>query len=431
MSRVKTGYIRNVPIKGKGGSPVIGKDGKPATHPYAVWDFIDLHEKPRSKSCKLLTKTEKQREAEAQDFYHAMKAKYTKGVEVEDPKDKTFADFAADYLKEYVVPAVIVKPEEHKAVKTSGMKSHKARAIAVNHLTDYFGKRKKLNSFKRSQIVQYMKTRTDYRMKNGDPLAIATINKEIAALRHMFSIAVELEILDAKEVPSFKKLINKKAETVRKRRLEGNEEERLLTACELPDKQGRFKRLHVKPILIAALDTAMRRGEILQLVWANIDFVKNCITLPAEITKGLEERLIPISDRLSVELEAMYADQNPSPSDKVFRRKVLGRHAGKQVSEPYYVDIVSNFQSSWDSIREDAKVDNLTFHGSRHTATTQMINSGMSEVMVRKITGHKSLDMFDRYNNQNTEELNQEYIKFEAYKSAAQKAKADQSELIN
>lgn len=425
MSRVKTGYIRNVRIKGKS-----GKDGKPAKHPYAVWDYIDQNGKARSESRKLLTKTDKQREAEAQDFYHEMKAKYPNGVEVNEHKDMTFADYAALYLKEYVVPAVIVKPEEHKAVKISGMKSHKARAVAVNHLIEYFGKRKKLNSFKRSQIAAYMKTRRDFRMKNGEPLEVATIHKEVRALRHMFSMAVEMEILESKEIPSFKRLINKKAENERKRRLEGSEEERLLAACHLPDKQGRFLRLHVLPILICALDTAMRKGEILLLEWRDIDFQRNWINIRAENTKTLTERGAPISIRLREQLEEMLADQKPAPSDRVFRRKILGRHAGKQVAPPRYVNIEDNFQTSWEGIRKDAAVNDLTFHGSRHTATTQMINSGMPEVMVRKITGHKSLDMFDRYNNQTPEEFNHEYMKVEVYKANAQ-AKADQSELIN
>lgn len=225
-----------------------------------------------------------------------------------------------------------------------GLKSNVPRQCALKQVVSYFGKRK-LNSIEDTDILLYKRDRLNATLKNGNPYAIATINKELAELRQLLKRAKKKGVL--KRLPDFDGVISKKAETKRARTLKGDEEARLLAACELPDKQGRFMRLHVRPIIICALDKAMRRGEILQLQWRDVRFNENAIKLRADTTKTEEAREIPISKRLRVELETMYGDQNAKPTDKVFRRKVLGRHAGKQVSQPYFVDITDNFQSSW------------------------------------------------------------------------------------
>jgi integrase len=172
----------------------------------------------------------------------------------------------------------------------------------------------------------YKKSRLHSTLKNGDFVKLATINRELELLRHMLNQADDILI----RVPSFRgMMISKKQEYKRNRVLSHDEEMRLLAACDTADKQGRFKRLHVRPILICALDTAMRKGEILSLEWRDVDFDKKHPRREHENRRGTRS-----SDfyQIKSELESMCDDQRPAPSDKVFRRKILGRHAGKQVS---------------------------------------------------------------------------------------------------
>ena len=78
---------------------------------------------------------------------------------------------------------------------------------------------------------------------------------------------------------------------------EDNERDRVLT-------EGEFSRLyseaaeHLKPILLCAWETGMRRGEILGLTWAKVNLRENLITLESEDTKTKRRRIIPISGRL-------------------------------------------------------------------------------------------------------------------------------------
>jgi integrase len=423
MPRLKTGYIRELKTRAKNGKEVVKLK--------ACWDYIDQHGKLRSKS-KIVNNI-----TEADVFFNDTKNELAKGVEIFDHKDMTFAEYAESYKTTHLVPAVIRIKKSVKggsvvrgAVKVRGLRSHVARKIALQHLVEYFGKRK-LSEIKRKHILLYQESRLAYRLKNGKPLEVATINKELAALRHMLKEAQESQILE--KTPSFRGIICKKAENTRARRLQGDEEDRLLAACELPDRQGRFMRRHIKPILICALDTGMRKGEILKLEWGDVSFDENVLMVRAETTKTLEPKDIPISKRLRRELEAMYADQKPKPSDKVFRRKILGKHGGKQVREPHYVEIKDNFQTAWEGILRDAQVEDFVWHDSRHDATTKMVVSGMSESLVKKITGHKNLDMFMRYLNPSADELNREYLHFETYRAAAELEKAQQAtqEMVN
>lgn len=373
------------------------RNGKTVEKLKACWDYIDQHGKLRSKT-KIVSNPTK-----ASVFYAEKKREEDNGVEVLESGSMTFAQYAELYQATHVEPLM----RNGKLVPR--LRSHASRKSNLKHLVDYFGKRK-LNTIKRKQIILYQNARLNTPLKNGESPKDSTVNRELEVLRRMLNQAHDILM----KVPSLKGIISRKQENKRKRVIQPDEESRLLAACEIPDAQGRFKRLHVKPILICALDTAMRKGEILKLEWRDVDFDKNWITLRAEITKTNEERGVPISRRLRQELERMRDEQSPAATDKVFRRKICGRHAGKQITETYFVDVADNFQTSWEGIRKDAGVPDVVFHHTRHTAETRFIISGMREILVRKITGHKT-GVFMDYFHPDDKELNAEFAIYETY----------------
>lgn len=407
MPRKKTGYIRKIKRP--------GKNGRKVTKLYAFWDYIDHQGSPRSKSKLVKNPTEAER------FFEQKREEEKTDVQVLENDSMTFAEYAGLYEQSHLGPPV-VRDGKHLL----GLKSYASRKSALVHLITYFGKRQ-LNSIKKRQVMLYKKARLHSTLKNGDFVKLATVNRELELLRHMLNQADDILI----RVPSFRGMISKKQEDKRNRVLSHDEEMRLLAACETGDKQGRFKRLHVRPILICALDTAMRKGEILRVEWRDVDFDKNYIRIRAENTKTSEERGVPISARLRNELESMRTDQRPAPSDKVFRRKILGHHAGKQVSEARFVDVASNFQTAFEGIRKDASVENYVFHDNRHTATTRFILSGMKESLVRKITGHRTLDAFNTYLNPDDKALNDEFVLYESYRAAMTTNAASETEMVN
>ena len=151
------------------------------------------------------------------------------------------------------------------------------------------------------------------------------------------------------------------------------EEERLLNVCI-------NERAHLKPILICALDTAMRRGEIFKLQWKDVDLGRNEIKISQTNTKTEESRTVGITPRLRDELVSLWYDSPKKKDGLVF-------------------GITNTIKTSFKSACKKAKIYDFRFHDCRHTATTRMIASGSPHTEVMKITGHKQLKTFLRYLN--------------------------------
>lgn len=138
--------------------------------------------------------------------------------------------------------------------------------------------------------------------KPGNPTtrqrSIATVNRELSLLRRIFNVAVENGWLLKNPFSTGKSLINPGDEKPRERILTKEEEQSLLAACDGP-------RAHLKPIIIMALDTGIRRGEMLKLRWVDIDFENRIINTQALNTKTIRERGGGMSARLYKEMLAM------------------------------------------------------------------------------------------------------------------------------
>ena len=118
----------------------------------------------------------------------------------------------------------------------------------------------------------------------------------------MFNIAERERWIISNPFKRGDSLISVADERKRERILSYEEESRLLAACNAP------KRKHLKAIILCALDTGCRLGEILQLHWSDIDFAQNIITVRSENTKTIREREVPITSRLQSELENLWRE---------------------------------------------------------------------------------------------------------------------------
>jgi integrase len=126
------------------------------------------------------------------------------------------------------------------------------------------------------------------------------------------------------------------------------------------------------PIVDIAIETAMRRSEILNLEWKNIDRSKKRAFLP--ITKNGRSRWVPLSP-----LALEHIDQAPRNAGRVFP----------------ITDIA--FRQAWDRLRNRAGVNGLTFHDLRHEAVSRMFESGMNIPQVMAISGHQTAGQLFRY----------------------------------
>jgi integrase len=156
-------------------------------------------------------------------------------------------------------------------------------------------------------------------------------------------------------------MISPANETKRKRLLGEDEERRLLEACSGP-------RAYLRPLIIAALDTTLRRGNLFRLTWSDVDFDEKVIRVQSSSTKTEQAVTIGITRRLETELLELYRLSDRRPDTTVFGLS----------------DIKRGFRTAC----RLAGIDGLRFHDLRAGGATNMVNAGMPAELVRKVTGH-------------------------------------------
>ena len=172
------------------------------------------------------------------------------------------------------------------------------------------------------------------------------------------------------------------------------EEKRLYQVCDddfsftnLPYKeQEKLLRKHngehayLKPILIMALNTAMRKGEILNMTWDCVNFEKNEIS--ALNTKNGKKNTIPMSSKLRKTLLELYKIQN---------------HNKYVFTNPYTGTKYTDIKKSFKTVCKLANVKNLRFHDLRHTGATRMVDAGVPLPVVKQILNHANIQTTMRY----------------------------------
>jgi integrase len=311
----------------------------------------------------------------------------------------TFKDLAEKYEDVKLIPATY-----QDGVKVSGKRSIAPVKSALNALLPFF-ERKLIRNIKTSDIESYKQSRLKTITMRGSTMKIATINRELSLLRTMLNFALQNEWIIKNPFILSKGVISMSAEVERDRILSFDEEKRLLSVC-----HGR--RFHLKALLICALDTAMRRGEIFKMKWEDVNFILNEIHIPQTNTKTEDARIVGITPRLRNELDLLW---EVSPKDKSML--VFG--------------ITNTIKTSFTSACKEANILDFRFHDCRHTATTRMIASGSPHTEVMKITGHTQLKTFLRYLNITTETATRVANNLSDYLAERQSQFAELSNSIN
>lgn len=285
-----------------------------------------------------------------------------------------FAELVAAYDE-----ARLVEATYENGIKVSGKRSIAPVRSSLSLLLQYFGKRV-IRTIKASNIESYKRERLQSVSRRGTTIKIATVNRELALLRSILNFAVQNEWLIRNPFILAKGLISVSAETERSRILSFEEESRLLSVCT-------GSRRHLKALLVCALDTAMRRGEMFKMKWIDVDFVRDGIYIPQTNTKTEEARIVGITPRLRSELLGLW---EASPKD----------------SNGLVFGITNTIKTAFGSACKEAGIEDFRFHDCRHTATTRMIASGSPHTEVMKITGHSQMKTFLRYLNITTDRAN-------------------------
>lgn len=262
----------------------------------------------------------------------------------------TFKELAEKYL-------AYKKPR----VKSERSVDNETRAIAM--LTANIGW-KKLNSISVNELEQIQ---TDALDRNKP----ATVNRKFDVLKHMFTKAADWDMITEDTLKRVRRVKRLKANNARLRYLSKEECVTLIDACDS----------HLKPIVITALSTGMRRGEILSLKWDNVDLRHGFILL--DRTKNGERREIPVNDTLRDVLQGLTRRLD---IPYVFFDAMTGK--------PY-----QEVKRSFHSALRRAGIRDFRFHDLRHTFASQLVMAGVDITTVSKLLGHKSLTMTLRYSH--------------------------------
>jgi len=208
----------------------------------------------------------------------------------------------------------------------------------------------------------------------GKSRSPATVVRYMAALSHAFTIAVkEWEWLDDNPL---RKVSKPKEPRGRVRFLSDEERELLLVTC----KQSTTAYLY--PLVVLALSTGARRGELLNLTWGDIDFKRKVAILHQ--TKNEERRALPLTghalDCVNKLAEIRRIDTNLLfPDEK----------GGKPVE----------IRPAWERVLKETGIEDFKFHDLRHSAASYLAMNGASLAEIAEVLGHKTLQMVKRYSH--------------------------------
>jgi integrase len=260
--------------------------------------------------------------------------------------------------------------------RTNGKRSLRTIALRVaKHLKPFFGGRR-MTAIGTALVRQFVALRQDAGASNGE------INRELTALRRMFTLAVQGGKLVAKPyIPMLK---------------ENNVRQGFFEPDQFKSVKNHLP-VHMQAIVEFAYITGWRTpSEILPLEWRQVDMKAGEVRLDAGTTKNGDGRVFPFTTELRRVLDAQQklADRLKRETETIVRFVFCysnGKKTGKRITE-------SGFNKAWRKARIEAGCPARIPHDFRRTAVRNLVRAGVPERVSMQLTGHKTRAVFERYN---------------------------------
>lgn len=229
----------------------------------------------------------------------------------------------------------------------------------------------------------------------------STVNRDLASLRSVLSRAVDFGVL--REHPLSKLKASRVDERGVVRYLTPDEERQLRQALAARDDKRRVAREsanewrtirgyellpvfgtytdHVTPLVLLALNTGLRRGELFHLRWRDVDLPRALVTARGDGTKSGQTRVVNLN-REAVTVMTAWMPADVLPDVHVF--------AGKEGKR-------DDVKTAWLRLVKDAKIEPFRFHDLRHTFASKLAMAGVDLNTIRELLGHADLKMTLRY----------------------------------
>lgn len=384
-------------------SPAIAESAKPEAAPYRIWDTLvpQLHLRVQPSgikswnvqwsraSSKSLGKWPGVTVEAARTKARAVLAEADQHgaplavIEASKPKPLTLGDFIRDHYASWA---------------KANQKAGQATVDAIEAVFGSLYERELVNL-----VALDLERIKSHRLKAG--IKPATVNRDLSRIRGALSRAVDWGMLAQHPMKSVKQA--KGADDSRVRYLSRDEETRLRIALVSRENGRRASRErhnawheargtaghqqwaadgytdHLAPMALLALNTGMRRGELLGLEWASVNLQAKILTVTAGNAKSRKARHLPLN------AEAM---------DVLTRWKAqAGKGARLVFPSPKTGGRMDNINSSWEEVCSAAELADFRFHDLRHSFASRLVMAGVDLNTVRELLGHSDIRMTLRY----------------------------------
>jgi integrase len=220
-------------------------------------------------------------------------------------------------------------------------------------------------------------------VRNKPPMP-ATLDRELELLKRILNYAVDCKKLPLNPLQRAKFL---RVPNVRRSAVDEELFQRLLDACDSD----------LKAIVLIGFDTGMRKREVLDFIWEQVDLRDGVIRLSQQDTKAEDARLVVLTTRA---IEALKGLVRGLPHTPVFPNPATG-------------ESWNDIRKMWNRARKAAGLSGLWVHDLRRSFVTGARKAGVAESVVMKMSGHKTRAVFDRYNIVSDEDLRAGVAKLE------------------
>jgi len=257
----------------------------------------------------------------------------------------TFDDLAQALLADYQI---------------NGRRSLRSARLSISHLRTFFG-------FDRAVDITTDRIKAYAADRQKAKAANASINRELAALKRMFSLAFEEGRLSSTPyIPTLE---------------EDNARQGFVDHAAFVSLRAHLKEYLRDPIAFLYL-SGWRLGEMKTLEWRDVDLAGKVIHLRPEISKNKDGRLLPLSGEL---------------------HDIIGRaHSNRRPDCPFVFhrdgEAIGDFRKAWSTACKAAGLHPILVHDLRRTAVRNMVRAGIGDRVAMRLSGHKTRSVFDRYN---------------------------------
>lgn len=280
----------------------------------------------------------------------------------------TFKEMAQDFISDY---------------ETNGKRSLRSAKLSVGHLQAVFGLDRALD-IATDRIRVYISHRQGEGARNG------SVNRELAGLKRMFSLAVQAGKLSSRPyVPTLE---------------ENNARQGFVDHGGFLTLRENLPEYLKDPVTFLYL-SGWRVSEMKALEWRDVDLTGKVVRLRPEISKNKDGRVLPLSGELLEVIEKAREKRRP---DCLFVFHLDGKPVG-------------DFRKAWKNACKEAGLSGVIVLDLRRTAIRNMVRAGIRESVAMSLSGHKTRSVFDRYNIVSEDDLRDAVRKTAEYVSALPK----------